>query len=126
MTNLKSDLNDPRGAFPIIVSELATISKKLESGGGVNVQGHAFSHYMDSTQWFLYHKGFIAIFVDGVAMLHAMIATMNNTSSNNRAKEASKKTDMGSYIEAAIKVTFTTLLPYILVGNMKEITCGAY
>ena len=125
MTNLKSDLNDPRGAFPIIVSELATISKKLESGGGVNAQGRAFSHYMDSTQWFLYHKGFIAIFVDGVAMLHAMIATLTHTDESNRAKEAAKKIDIGLELEAEITASFSTVLPSIWVGNMEEVTGGA-
>jgi hypothetical protein len=38
MLKLKFDIYDPRGAFPRIVSELATISNKLESEGGVNVQ----------------------------------------------------------------------------------------
>ena len=49
MTKLKSDLNDPRGAFPIIVSELATISNRRESGGGVEIQVYSFSSYMYSS-----------------------------------------------------------------------------
>jgi hypothetical protein len=57
---LKFDLNDPRGSFPRIVIELATISNKLESGGGVYVQGYAFSRDMDVAQWFKDHKGVIA------------------------------------------------------------------
>ena len=33
---------------------------------------------------------------------------------------------MGSKLEAAITASFSTLLPYILIGNMIEITGGAY
>jgi hypothetical protein len=128
---LKFDLYDPRGALPRIVSELATISNKLESGGGVNVQGYAFSHDMDTAHWFKDHNGIIAIFVDGVAKLHAMIVTGTHTAEANRAKEDAKKIDMDSELEASITasfitVLFITVLPSILVGNMKEVTGGAY
>jgi hypothetical protein len=126
MLKLKFDLYDPRGAFPRIVSELATISNKLESGGGVDVQGYAFSHDMDAAQWFKDHNGVIAIFVDGVSMLHAMIATVTHTAEANIAKEASKKIYMGSELEASITASFSTVLPSILVGNMKNFTGGAY
>jgi hypothetical protein len=74
---------------------------------------------MDVAQWFKDHKRVIAIFVDGVAMLHAMISTVTHTAEANRAKEAAKKIDMGSELEAAITVSFSTVLPSILVGNMK-------
>jgi hypothetical protein len=118
MFKLKFDIYDPRGAFPRIVSKLATISNKLESGGGFDVQGYDFSNDMDAAQWFKDHKGFIAIFVDGIAMLHAMIATVTHTAEANRAKEAAKKIDMGSELEAAITVSFRTVLPSILVRNI--------
>ena len=71
--NLKFDLYDPRGSYPRIVGELENISNKIESGGGVNVQGYALSHDMDAAQWFKYHKGVIYIFVYVVAILHAII-----------------------------------------------------
>ena len=45
---LKFDLYDTRGKFPIIISEIATIFNKLESGGGVDIQGYAFSYDMDA------------------------------------------------------------------------------
>ena len=48
MIKLKFNIYDLRGAFPIIISELATISNKLESVGGFDLQGYAFSHDMDS------------------------------------------------------------------------------
>jgi hypothetical protein len=57
---------------------------------------------MDAAQWFKDHKGFIAISFYGVAMLHAMIATVNRTAEANRAKRAAKKIDLGSELEAAI------------------------
>jgi hypothetical protein len=120
MLKLKFDLYDPRGAFPRIASELATISNKLESEGGVDVQGYAFSHDMDAAQWFKDHNGVIAIFVDGVAMLHAMIEIVTHTAEANTAKEAAKKIDMGSELEASITASFSTVLPSILVGNLKE------
>jgi hypothetical protein len=68
----------------------------------------------------------IAIFVDGVAMLHAMIATVTHTAEANRAKEAAKKIDICSELEASITASVSTVLPSILVGNMKEVTGGAY
>ena len=48
---LKFDIYDPRGSFPRIYSELTTISNKLESGGGVDVQVYALSHDKDYSQW---------------------------------------------------------------------------
>ena len=59
-------------------------------------------------------------------MLHGMIATVIRTAEANRTKEAAKKIDMGSKLEAAITACFSTVLPYILIGNMIEITGGAY
>ena len=122
---LKFDLNDPRGVFKIIVSEIAAISNKLESGCGVDIQGYALSNYIDAAQWFKDHKGVIGIFVDGVAMLHAMIATVTHTDESNRAKEAAKKIDIGLELEAEITASFSTVLPSIWVGNMEEVTGGA-
>jgi hypothetical protein len=52
-------------------------------------------------------------------MLDAMIATVTHTAEANRAKEAAKKIDMGSELEAVMTVSFSTVLPTILVGNMK-------
>ena len=92
---LKFDLYYPRGVFQRIFIKLATISNKLESEGGVGVQGYAFSNYMDSVQWFKDHNGITDILVDGVAMLNSMTATMIYTYEANRAKEADNNIDMG-------------------------------
>jgi hypothetical protein len=71
------------------------ISNKLESGGGVGVQGFPFSHDRDTAQWFEDHRGVISIFVDGLSMMHAMIATVTHTAEANRSKEAANKIDIG-------------------------------
>ena len=123
---LKFDLNDPRGVFKIIVSEIAAISNKLESGYGVDIQGYALSNYIDAAQWFKDHKGVIGIFVDGVAMLHDMIAPVTHTAEANRAKKSAKKIDMGSELEAVITASFSIVLTSILVVDMKEVTGGVY
>ena len=88
MMKLNFDIYDPRGVFPIIDSELETISNKLESGGGVDVQVYALSHYKDSAQWLKDKNGIVAIFVDGVAMLQSMISTVTHTAESNITKEA--------------------------------------
>ena len=119
MMELKFDLYDPIGDLPKIVSELATISNKLEYGGGFNVQRYALYHYIDAAQCFNDQKGVIYIFVYGVDKLYAMIATVTRTSEANRAKESAKKVDMGLELEASITESFSTVLPSILVGNMK-------
>ena len=121
---LKFDIYDPREAFPIIVSEIATISNKIESGGGANVKCYALYHDMDAAQWFKDHNGIVHIFVDSVDMLHAMIETVNHTAEDNRPKEASNKIDMGSELEATIVAYFSTVLPSILVGKTKKVTSG--
>ena len=123
---LKFDIYDPRGDFPITVSELATISNKIESGGGADVQGYAFSHDMYAAQWFKDHNVVVAIFADGASMLHTMIATVTHTAESNRSKEAAKKIDMRLDLEAAIIASFSTVLLSIMVGNVKEDTVGAY
>ena len=81
---------------------------------------------MDASQWFKYHNGIVAIFFDAIYMLHDMIAAVTHAAGYNRAKESAKKIDMGLEIEAAIKISFSTVLSSILVGNMKEFTDGAY
>ena len=126
MIKLKFNIYDPRRAFPRIVSELATISNKLESGGGVDVQCYAFYRDMDDAQWFKYHNGIVTIFVDGVAMLHDMIAPVTHTAEANRAKKSAKKIDMGSELEAVITASFSIVLTSILVVDMKEVTGGVY
>ena len=123
---LNFDIDDPRGAFPIIVSELETISNKLESGNGVDVQSYLLPHDMDAAQCFKYHNVIVAIFFYGVAILHAMIETVTHTAESKRAKEAAKKIYMGSELEAAITAYFSTVLPYILVGKVKEVAGESY
>ena len=126
MMKIKFDIYDTRGTFPRIVSELATISNKLEYGSGVNVKGYAFYNGMDAAQWFKDHNVIVSIFVDGINILHAMISTVTHTAEANISKESAKKIDMGSNIEAEITSYFSTVLPSILVGNMKEVTSGSY
>jgi hypothetical protein len=81
---------------------------------------------MDVAQWFKDHNGVSAIFVDGVSMLHDMIATVTHTAEANRSKEAAKKIDMGLEREASITASFSTVVPSILVGNTKQVTGGSY
>ena len=102
MMKLNFDIYDPRGVFPIIDSELETISNKLESGDGVNVQGYTFYRDMDDVQRFKYQYGIFDIFVDGLAMPHDMIATVTRTAESNISKEAAKEIDMVSELEAVI------------------------
>ena len=59
-------------------------------------------------------------------MLHAMIATVTNIAEANRSKESADKIYMGLELEAAITASFITMLPSVLVRNMKEVTGGAY
>ena len=48
------------------------------------------------------------------------------TQDSLRAQESAKSILLGQDIEAPIRDSFSTFLPYILVGNKKETTRGAY
>ena len=85
---LKFDIYDTIGPFPRMVSELAKISNKLEPDGGVDAKGYDLSYDMDAAQWSKDNNGIFAIFVNGVAIMNAMIATVTHTAESNITKEA--------------------------------------
>jgi uncharacterized protein YneF (UPF0154 family) len=64
--------------------------------------------------------------VDAVSILHAIGATVFHTSEATRTREAAKKIDLTSDLEASIRASFSTNLPSILVGNKKETMGGAF
>ena len=59
-------------------------------------------------------------------MLQSIGATHTLTQDSLRAQEASKNILLGSYIEDSIRYSFSTALPYILLGNKKNTTGVAY
>jgi hypothetical protein len=89
----------------------------LESGGGIDCNGNYFSHDKEAAQWFVDHKATICIMVDDVSILLATGATAVHTSEATRTREAAKKIDLASDLEASIRASFSTNLPSILVGN---------
>jgi hypothetical protein len=64
--------------------------------------------------------------VDAVSILHAIGATVVHTSEATRTREAAKKIDLASDLEASIRASFSTTLPSTLVGNKKETMGGAF
>jgi hypothetical protein len=93
------------------------ISNKLESGGGIECNGNYFSHDKEAAQCFVDHKATICIMVDAVSILHAIGATVVHTSEVTHTREAAKKIDLASDLEASIHTSFSTTLPTILVGD---------
>ena len=81
---------------------------------------------MYAARWFKYGKVVIEIFVDGVALVNSMITTVTHTAEANRDKEYTKRIDTGLDLEAEITESFSTVLPSILLGNMKEVADRAY
>jgi hypothetical protein len=102
------------------------ISNKLESGGVIDCNGNYFSHDKEAAQWFVDHKANICIMVDAVSILRAIGATVVHTSEATRTREAAKNIDLASELEASIRASFSTTLPFILIGNKKETTGGAF
>ena len=65
-------------------------------------------------------------FVDAVAMFQSIGSIHNLTQYSLRAQEDAKNILLGSDIKASIRDSFSTDFPYIIVGNKKETTGGAY
>jgi hypothetical protein len=61
-------INDSTGAFKKWEHELAGLSNKLESGGGVDFHGFTFAYDGELVQWFTDRNGKISIFADAVAI----------------------------------------------------------
>ena len=61
-----------------------------------------------------------------VATLQSIDDNHTLTQDSLRAQEPAKNILLGYEIEASIGDSFITVLPYILVGNKKETTGGAY
>ena len=106
--------------------ELTVLTKKIESGGGVDIYGCTFYHDAELVQWLKDHNGKIAYFADIVAMLQSIGATHTLTQYYLHAQEATKNILLGYEIEASFRDSFSTFLTSILVGNKKETTGGDY
>jgi hypothetical protein len=102
------------------------ISNKLESDGGIDCNGNYFSHEKEAAQWFVYHTATICIMVDAVSTLDAIGSNVVHTSEATRTREANKKIDLASDLEASIRASFSATLPSVLVGNKKETMGGAF
>ena len=61
MDKLAFEIYDPCGLSPKLEHDILLISKKLESGGGIDCNGKYFSHDKESDQWFQDHKSNICI-----------------------------------------------------------------
>jgi hypothetical protein len=68
----------------------------------------------------------IGVFCDAVALLHTIQAPVVNEAEATKAMEAQQKVSMSTDLEAAIIMSFSTILPSILVGNKKEGTGGTF
>jgi archaellum component FlaC len=126
LEKLAFELYDPCGLFPKLEHDLSLISNKLESGGGIHCNGNYVSHDKEAAQWFVDHKATICIMEDAVSILHAIGATVFHTSEATHTREAAKKIDLASDLEASIRDSFSTTVPSILVGNKKETMSGAF
>jgi hypothetical protein len=126
LTKTEFEINDSIGAFKKLEHELAGLSNKLESGGGVDFHGFTFAYYCEPVKWFTDRNGKIPIFADFVAILNAIGATVVTTQEATRAQEAGKKIALESELEASVRASFNMLLPAIMVGNKKETLGGAY
>ena len=100
LEKLAFEIYDPCGLFPKLEHDLSLISKKLESGGVIKFNGSYFSHDKESDHWFLVHKTTICIFVDDFSILHDIGVTVVHTLEATCTREAAKKIDLGSYLEA--------------------------
>jgi predicted RNase H-like nuclease (RuvC/YqgF family) len=85
---LEFEINDSTGAFKKLEHELAGLSNKLESGGGVDFHGFTFAYDDELVQWFNDRNGKISIFADAVAILNAIGDTLVTTQEATRAQEA--------------------------------------
>jgi hypothetical protein len=123
---LEFEINDSTVAFKKLEHELAGLSNKLESGGGVDFHGFTFAYDGELVQCFTDRNEKISIFADAVAILNAIGATVVTTQEATRAQEAAKKISLESELEASVRALFNTLLSSIMVGNKKETLGGAY
>jgi hypothetical protein len=121
---LEFEINDSTGAFKKLEHELAGLSNKLESGGGVDFHGFTFAYDGELVQWFTDRHGNVSIFADAVAIINAIGDTVVSTQEATRAQEAAKKISFESELEASVRASVTTLLPSIMVGNKKETLGG--
>jgi hypothetical protein len=126
LEKLAFELYDPCRLFPKLEHDLSLISNKLESGGGIDCNGNYLYHANETAQWFVDHKATICIIVDAVSILHEIGATVVHTSEATHTREAAKKIDLASDLEASIRASLSTTLPSILVGNEKETMGGAF
>jgi hypothetical protein len=126
LEKLAFELYDPCGLFPKLERDLSLISNRLESGGGINCNGNYFSHDKEAAQWLVDHKATICIMVDAISILHSIGATVVHTSEATPTREAAKKIDLASDLEASIRASFSTNMPCILIGNKKETLGGAF
>jgi hypothetical protein len=65
---LQFEVNDPSGTFAKLKQELTGLSKKFDSGGGINFDGFTFSYDVELAQWFKDRSGKTSIFADAVAI----------------------------------------------------------
>jgi hypothetical protein len=123
---LEFEINDSTGAFKKLEHELAGLSKKMESGGGMDFHGFTFAYDVELMQWFTDRNGKISNFAYAVAILNAIGAAVVMTQEATRAQEAAKKIALESELEASVRASFNTLLPAIMVGNKNKTLGGAY
>jgi predicted RNase H-like nuclease (RuvC/YqgF family) len=117
---LEFEINDSTGAFKKLEHELAGLSNKLESGGGLDFHGFTFAYDGELVQWFTDRNGNISIFADAVTILNAIGATVVTTQEDTLTQETAKKIALESELEASVRASLIRCsLPSWLVIKRK-------
>ena len=123
---LRFAVEHPQGALQTLKSHVAALRSHLESGGGIECHNIRFGSKTELMQWFRRHDLPVGIFCDAHALLHAIQAPVVHQDEASKNRESQAKTHMPSGLEAAVITSFDTILPSVLVGNMKAQAGGTF
>jgi hypothetical protein len=99
--------------------QLASFRDRVGSGGGIDCHGVTFSSKFELTAWFQEKNPPVELFLDAHALMHAVRAPVVHQEEASRNLESQRKTSMTTGLQSAAISSFETILPSVLVGNMK-------
>jgi Tfp pilus assembly protein PilN len=102
LARLEQAMFDPSGEVAALRHDLTGLVNKMESGGGIEFHGFSFACDRDCVQWYRANYGKVALFADAVALLHSINATVVHSAEALKSKEAAKKVDFETELEASI------------------------
>ena len=106
------------GSFTLFKEGFIEFKERIESGGGLEINGLTFTSPRDFMNWYeARNTPSIDIFLDALAYMHAIRAPVVHTDDATRQRELQMKSQIATGLEAAVLTSFDTVLPSVLVGG---------